>query len=200
MVNQKQKKQMRDYLVSKLEPAYPEIIPKTKEIISGLNSNYITLDNEHSGIVLLVDQEYPKNSFEKLFRMAKKQFKEITGIVFKDGKTFFRNAAERNYFKKNRRLSLKNYTDFEMNRMILFRSEEIFLNSQKDWVHYFQPESDRLKEGIESFKFKSVIFDYSHIDPYERFKPVDTDSKKLYVWEQRVHNEGALKLIREHLT
>jgi len=199
MVNKSQKIQMRDYLVSRLEPSYSDITPKSKEILSGITSNYILI-GENSGIVLLVDRVYPRDSFGRLFRSAKSKFKNVMGVVFKDGETFFRSAAERNYFKKDKMLSLKRYSNFDINRMILLRPEEIFLNSQKEWVHYFQPKSDRLTESLESFKFEKVIFDYNHIDKYERFKPNNMDSKRLHIWKNRVHSEGDLKIVRGHLT
>lgn len=197
MVDHKQKKQMMDYLVSKLELANLGVTPKTKELLSGIKSSYIIIGEKDSGIVLLVDQEYPKDSFPKFFQSAKSRFKDVASVIFKDGKIFFRNAAEKNYFKKNKWLSLKHYSNYEMNRMIALRPEEIFLNSQREWLQYFQPESPRLREGLESFKFEPVTFDYDHIDSYERFKPENRDSKRLYIWrENRVHDETGLKIIK----
>lgn len=192
MVNQRQKDHMKDYLVSKLEPFYSSITPKSKEVISGFKSDYIILGENNFGVVLLVDQEYRNDSFKRLFNGAKSQFKEVAGVVLKDGKTFFRSAAEKNYFKKDKLLSLKNYSDEDMRRIILFRPEEIFLNNTHERVHYFQPESSRLGEDIEDFRFKPVIFDYSHINEYERFRPPSTVSKRLFIWVERVHNKNLL--------
>ncbi len=199
MVSKEQKKEMMDYLVSRLEPVNERVIPRNREIVSGIVSNYIMI-GDSEGIVLLVDQIYRGNSFEDVHGRARAQFRNVASVVIKDGQTFFRNAMERNYFKKDRELSLKMYSDEEMRRMILFRPEESFLfNVQRGWLQYFQPKSEQLEKGIESFRFESVSFDYSHIDSHEKFKPQNTDSRKLYIWTRRVHNEGNLKIVQGFL-
>jgi len=196
---------MLDYIVNKLEHGNGEtIIPRSKEIVSGIVSNYIligshkeTRRDDKDGIILLIDKIYPKNSFNEIYEKVSDidSLKGNIGVViFKDGKTFFRNASEKNYFKKKKKLSLKNYTDDEMHKMILFRPEEIFLSKRKEWLQYYQENSSLLKEGIVSFKFSPVIFDYNHIDSMERFKPNDVESERLHIWKKRIFHDGPIEL------
>lgn len=197
MVNRANREQMRDYIFSKLEPSHEKVDSTTFEFVPGIKSNCILVDEE--GIVLLIDRVYPDKTLNRVYSVAQSERSNIAPVLFKDGKTFFRNAVEKNYFKKDKFLSLKNYSDKELNQMILFRPEEIFLNSKREWVQYFQPRSERLEEGIESFKFRPVIFDYSHIDSYERFKPRDRTSERLHIWDQRIHTTGDLRLGERYL-
>ena len=67
-------------------------------------------------------------------------------------------------------------------------------------MQYFQPVSPRLEEGIVSYKFKTVTFDYSHVDSRERFKPQDRQSDRLHIWidmrlnkDEIVFDKGYLK-------
>lgn len=204
---------MRDFLVSNLEHTYQKVTPITQRIFQEILSNYILVENEDKkGVVLLVDREYPKDSLSRVYRYLRAYFlTNVASVLIKDGETFFRSAMEKNYFKKERKLSLKNYSDKDLQRMILFRPEESFLfYIQKKKIQYFQPNSERLTKGLETFLFKEVIFDYSHIDKYNtslyyrnvygstiygdsaiyKFRPYDGPSKKLYIWIEREHYSG----------
>ncbi len=163
MTTKKQKNQMLDYLVDRLLNCGKDIVPRTKEMISGIDSNYIKVGDD--GIILLVDQVYPNNALNKLYRKAKKERENVGMVLYKDGKTFFRNAAEKNYFKMREDLSLRKYSNDEMHRMISFRPEENFIYDKKERkLQYFQPDSERLPEGLITFEFRPVHFDYEHID------------------------------------
>ena len=195
MVNKAQRNRMVDYLVSKLEGS-SKIPPVTREVVSGIDSSFILVDGD--GVVLLVDRVYPGDSYARFVGDARRTRKNVASIIFKDGKNFFRNAAERHDFKRDG-LSLKDYSSDEMYRMILFRPEEIFLYSQGDWLQYFQPESPHLQEGIDSFHFVPVVFDYSHISAHERFKPHNRESERLHIWDKRLHFTGDLVLDGRYL-
>ena len=86
-----------------------------------------------------------------------------------------------------------------MHRMMLLRPEEIKVNSNSSHLQYYQPDSERLNEGIVSFGFKPVTFDYSHIDSYERFKPEDKNSTRLCIWDEKIISSNKLKLQRNFL-
>lgn len=193
MTSKKQRQQMLDYLAEKLKGSAPSITPESKEVVSGINSSYILIGGDTPGAVLLVDQVYPGNSFESFY--AKINRGRNTGVaVLKDGITFFRSAAEGKYFKKKHGLSLKNYTDAQMHRMMILRPEEKFLRETRSLVQYYQPQSERLQESIISFKFEPVLFDYTHIDSRTRFKPEEKHSERLFVWTQQRESSQALTL------
>ena len=193
MVKKADQQRMLDYIVARLVGSEEKIIPIRKRIFEGLEANIILVGND--GVVLMVDKIYPKNLFQRLHDFSKQGKERVASVVFKDGKTFFRSAAEKNYFKKDNLLSLKNYSSDDMQRMILLRPEEITLaNRNFGRVQYFQPGSPRMEEGLETFRFNPVEFDYSHIDSKYRFKPQDTSSRRLHIWDQRTHSTGPLFL------
>jgi len=191
MITKKQRIEMKDYLVSKLEGFYSNLEPKTNEILGGIKSNYIFVSPNE--VVFFIDQEYPKDSLRKIHNIFHNRDVEVAHVIFKDGKTFFRSASERHYFKKERELSLKNYSKEDMYKMILFRPEEIFLKSRRSHLQYYQPNSQKLNEGIDTFAFENVVFDYSHI-PKDKFKPQNRVSERLHIWRKRFHGEENLKV------
>ncbi|MFA5258505.1 MAG: hypothetical protein WC979_04200 [Candidatus Pacearchaeota archaeon] len=194
MVSRQQKKQMLDYLVAKLEGSEEKVRPVTKELIPGIKSNYILLGED--GIVFLADQYYAGARLKGLYSRNKERFPRFGIVFYKDGKTFFRSAAEANYFKKEHELSLKKYDDASMQKMMLLRPEEIFVHRLSDrvGVQYYQPDSPRLEEALASFKFGSVEFDYSHIPSENRFGPVTKESERLFIWHVRAETKEDLAL------
>ncbi len=186
MVTKAQKGQMLDYVVAQLEGSSEKVVPVTKSVIPGIDSNYILIGEK--GVILMVDQIYSGGSFQDLYGKARAARPNVASVVLKDGRTFFRNAAEGKDFKRSNGLSLKHYSPQEMHRMILSRSEEIFLEGlNSGWVQYYQPDSERLRAGVEGFHFVPVELDYSHIDSREKFKPQNTISKRLHLWDKRLH-------------
>jgi hypothetical protein len=183
---------MTGYLEAKLKSAHPKVEVKRGNLFRDIVTTYITVDGD--GIILLVDQIYPGNSFDKAHVQARAQFSKIGAVVLKDGKTFFRSAAQKNHFKSRHNLSLKHYSSDEINRMILLRPEESFLKDITGMVEYFQPESARLKEGLVIADFGDVSYDYSHI-PSDGFKPKDRESTKIFISKfKEVDDSNGLEL------
>jgi hypothetical protein len=216
MVNQREKAQMRDYVMSHLEGSGETITPKSKEVVPGITSNYLLVGKTGeaaSGAVILVDQKYPKSTLRQLnevFTNPRNNIANIAYVLFKDGETFFRSAAageeETGIHSKRSKLrddrSLKNYTDEDLRRMISFRPEEEFCMSRNSgWIQYYQPQSDRLEEGVVSYKFSPVTFDYSHLSAEARFGPETKDSERLRIWaeDKRISMPGPLKLDGRYL-
>ena len=186
---------MRDYFVSKLEGSNSIIEPNMREIVPGIHSNYIRIGERcRDGIVLLIDQIYKNNALDEIYYKVRRNIGNVGLVLFKDGNTFFRNAAERHYDRLRGDRSLKHYTDEDMRQMILIRPEEGFLCGIRTWLQYYQPKSDRLDEGLVSYKFEPVHFDYSHIDSRDRFKPHNTDSKKMKIWTRKESTNKKLVL------
>ena len=195
MTSRAQKKDMLDYLVAGLGGS-DKIEPMKKKFINNIQSSYILVGD--SGIVFLVDQVYTGDTFGQILRVMKGSRPNVATIVLKDGETFFRNAAEKNYFKKSHQLSLKNYSAEEMRRMIIFRPEEIAIERSLGRIQYYQPQSANLNQGVVTFKFKDVVYDYSHIDS-SRFKPADTESARLKIWTGRKEEYGLIQLAGKYL-
>lgn len=185
---------MLDYIISKLEKNYSTIEPKKSKPYNGIVANYIKLDN---GLLLLIDQGFivkegkrntntliPIYSSAIAYTRDKFNNDNVGFLIYKDGKKFFRAAAPKNYYKAEKRLSLKNYTDEQLRKMIFFRPEEKFIYDMNKKLQYYQPKSERLSEGIITYKFEPVIFDYSHIDSHSRFKPTNKPSEKNHIWTE----------------
>jgi hypothetical protein len=201
MVSQREKRQMMDYISARLENEGRQVVS-----IAGNLANCIYLQDK--GLVLMVDRVFPKSEFPRAFAQAKEITPNVAAVVYKDGETFFRSAAageeETGIRAKHSKLrddrSLKNYTSEDMKNVISFRPEEEFLrNRNGGWVQYYQPQSDRLQEGIVSYRFEPVTFDYSHIPDSARFGPIQKDSERLRIWKQKGFNSGALVLKNSRL-
>ena len=203
MPNPRQKSRMRDYLVDRFRLTHVKAEPKTKEILRGLGEiDYILLGQEREGVVLMVNRHYPNKSLNRIYEVVNKHIPNSGLVFFKDGKTFFRSAAagedETGIKSKRPKLcenrSLKNYTLEDLRKMISFRPEETFARNLKSWVQYYQPESERLKEGIVSYKFSPVELDYSHIPSEERFGPLTKDSERLSIWGRKYEHNSRIYL------
>jgi len=196
MVSKQQKKQMLDYLVTKLEGSEERVIPVKRKLVLGIESSYIMLGSD--GMVFLVDQHYPAEKLENIYSANRENYPRFGVVFLKDSKTFFRSAAAANYFKKEHELSLKHYSNDAMQNMILLRPEEIFVRglANQAWLQYYQPDSPRLEEALASFKFGPVEFDYSHIPSERRFGSITQESKRLFIWHKRVETREDLALQR----
>lgn len=193
MTSKKDKQRMKDYIVSRLEKEYPHLDVRTKELVPQIKSTYIFTANNSDNVVFLLDQEYPAERFNTLFKRFHNNGVNVTSVFLKDSKTFFRSGSEKYYYKKKKGFGLKAYSNEDMRRMIFFRPEEIFVNSMKQYLQYYQPESSRLEEGIETFEFKPAFSNYSHIEK-DRFRPLDRELKRLHIWIDRIHRKEDLKV------
>lgn len=199
----RQKTQMRDYVADRLKASGVQL--RTKQVLpnSGIDTSYL-LFPQNSGIVVLVDQKYPNDQLRRLSQGLREQgFTNCAFIFYKDGETFFRSAAagvdetgiKSKYAKLQDDRSLKNYTPEDLRKMISFRPEEEFVYCLRSRnLQYYQPQSGGLEEGIESFKFEPVVFDYTHIPEEQRRGPAQKQSERLRIWTQRNHNPHNLEL------
>jgi hypothetical protein len=209
MTSRQIKKQMLDYLVDKLQGSAPVITPTESEIVSGIKTRYISLfkvwNTLESDTVILIDTVYPRDSFARVYSIVREQSKgKVTPIILKDGENFFKNSAESHGFKQRYGLSLKHYTPSQINRMITFRPEELFIYEKKDgWLQYYQPKSEKLNESVVTMKFRPVHFNYDHIDKRGlAYELHNTDSKEIRIWseedknisKERAENSGPLMI------
>src|SRR3989338_2699678 len=195
MITRERRLRMREYLVDRLRPSYPDAEPVTLRgggDTDGVNPTLIVCNSDTA--VLLVDQVFPDGIFEVLHQEALRLKKNVGTFVIKDGDTFFRSAARDIHYKAEKELSLKGYDDpSEVNKIINLRPEEKYLqtvNSGK--ITYYQPVSDRLKEGIFTYVFEPVRYDYSHIDKKQRFGAAKKDSRKLFKWDHATEIQGPI--------
>ena len=124
----KRKNPVLEYLITHLEECGEDVQAKTKEIVPGLKTDYLLVEDD--GIVLAIDRHYTKESFSALYQKANKERKQVAVVLLNNGKTFFRSAAKKVSFKRERHLSLKAYSDEDIQKIIECRPEEIHLINQ----------------------------------------------------------------------
>lgn len=203
MVTQRQKTEMRDYLVDKLRESHGVVEPRTKEILQGSgDTDYLLLGKEKDGIILLVNRIYTKDSFNKIYNGVRNQIPNIGVVLYKDGKTFFRSAMageeDTGIKRKRRKMSLSHYTNEQKNRMISLRHEEKFLRERGRQVQYYQPESAELEQGIVTYSFQPVEFRYDG-PTLSGWNPEDKHSERLFMWANRTFADGDLVLENGYL-
>jgi hypothetical protein len=205
MVNQAQKRRMQEYVASKLVGSGSGVV----SIAEGKIDSIVVPD---VGTVLLVNREFPNDGLRQIYNRAREVNPNVAVVFYKDGSTFFRNAAHGEEgglqgvrYKGDLGLSLKLYSSDSseaINRIITLRPEEKFVKGLKQgWVQYYQPESSNLEEGIETFRFLPVTLDYSHVPAEERVGDVQEVSKRWNIWDEdkRKHFNCPLKLEKGYL-
>ncbi len=194
---------MLEYLVDKFIHGGHDVTPRRNDLLgkidprwSGTISNYLLLDPDTpaKGIVFLVDQAYTARTFRALRGSIRNTFSNNAFIFLKDGKTYFRNSAERHDYKRGNGLSLKKYTTDETHRMILFRPEErIVADANARRIQYYQPDSARLDEKVITYTFGPVTFDYSHAH-HAAIDLKNADSERIFIWKKKDEIDGPITL------
>jgi hypothetical protein len=116
---------------------------------------------------------------------------EHASIFYKDGIIGFRSAAfgekagiKGIKYKQLKDLSLKDYTDDEVSRMMLLFPMELSGLKKDNNLWYFQPKSGnrgKLEEALVKYRFTPIRFSYSHKNPEEEFQPENKNSKRIYI-------------------
>jgi len=202
MVSKKELAQREEQVVEFLRRGLSEahtITPKylDKRLVPDRKVPYLLVDMGEKKQIILPAYAHIHNQDAHLISLAdiaRNQGMDTIFLLYKDGKNFFRNAAEKKDFKRRYNLSLKHYRSDETRRMILLSLEERAISKRKIWTQYYQPSSPRLKERLVSFRFQPVKFDYSHIDEELQFKPNDRYSERLSIWhpDSRVESKDRL--------
>jgi len=201
-INRQQKAEMRDYLVSRLKDSAGRVDFKTSRFDLDGDTNYLQVGAD---IVFLVDRVFTSSGFNRTLHILGARAENVMPVFYKDGVTFFRNAAhgveaglKGVRYKSQQDLSLKHYTQEQINRMILARPEERHLINLGRFLQYYQPQSVGLEQGVETFKFGPVTYDYTHL-PNGAHGKMEERSERLFLWLDRGHSSGALFPSRGYL-
>jgi hypothetical protein len=184
---------MSAYLIPKLD-AGGQTFEEGNSNITGIGVvNFIKHEDKR---IFLIDREYSEKEYQLLTRIAsgitpyngKLHKYEHISVFFKDGKTYFRSAAfgEKTglkgvKYKQSKGLSLKDYTDEEVKRMMILSKPELLGIRKDNNLWYYQPESERLEEAVLKFRFTPVRFNYSYINHDKQFTPENKASKRIYI-------------------
>lgn len=211
----KHRTEMVEYLVDRIDGFGESVVPKASEIVPGVVSSYILIgdENNDSSIVLLLDRDYPKGVFKKIYNGASSVKKNVAVVVLKDETTFFRPAFNGDFSPRRYNRSV-NYPDdirdfckeFKTEDKVLLQPEENFLVSQKirynekPIVQYFRPSSDddAVQPALETFLFTPVSLNYGYIDSATRVKPRSRNSARLHSFEKIGENSGRAVLKKNY--
>jgi hypothetical protein len=184
---------MAEYILPRLEAGGQKFILDGNDIDGVGRVNFLKSDNKR---IFLIDRDYSENEYQRLIGLAsgripykeRKYSYENASIFFKDGKTYFRSAAFGDKsglkgvkYKQQRSLSLKDYTDDEVRRMILLSQAELQELKRDNNIWYFQPKSERLEEEIIKYRFTPARYNYSYKHYGDGFIPENKNSKRVYI-------------------
>ncbi|MGV8086073.1 MAG: hypothetical protein ACP5N1_00440 [Candidatus Woesearchaeota archaeon] len=177
---------MAEYLIPRLN-AYEQDF---KLQISKVNDvGILPVLKQDNKRILLIDRIYTEKEYRTILHLAKEHNLECASVFFKDGKRYFRSAAfgekagtKGVKYKQTRELSLKDYTNEEIARMMLLSPPEL-VNLEKDNnILYYQPNSQRLEEELRKYRFTPIRFNYNHIPEVEEvYHPKNKNSQRIYI-------------------
>ncbi len=160
------------------------------------NFSYLVKDNntkDNLGIILIPNKSCltKKKLLNERSNLVKYTI-YINSIFYKDGKNFYQRMVDTNSSWRTDK-SLKNYSSYEINQIIRLTDLErlvatnydLYYMSEPEYLKnkiltYYQPQTQRLNDGIIKRKIKSVILDYDHIPQNERFTSEQELSKTYY--------------------
>lgn len=165
IIKKAQRERMKDFVLENLE-----------------NSGYPIQSVEDNKIIILSKKDKKLPSLTLFLHNEKRKLSdfrhEMDEIIY--SKKYVSNIFYKGMFHvrlgyraiiKGKNKGLKKYTKRDLDRMLHLRDlEKIVLSMQspKDVLVYYQPETERLKESIRAYEMKGVFLDYSHISEKDR--------------------------------
>ena len=194
-----ERKKLSEFLLNKFKKTYGQYYVKLGELNNSknhalsLNCLYIT----GSGIVVLIDRTYPKDSLPELHQKLKdsNRFSNIAYVFIPDDKYFFRQTYGLRQYEKNKSALRNRLTKNELSRLISLRHEEEFVYSINKWLQYYQNASSDLEESIVSYKLQ-IIPTVNGIDFDDTFNESRLNEvKKLRLWVKKLTSLEKLALV-----
>lgn len=164
IIKKAQRKRMKDVVLRSLENSgYP---------IQSVTNNKIVIlskkDGKFSPLTLFLHNEKRKLSdFSHEIDVALYSKQYVSNIFYKDGENFHVRLG----YRANIKESLKNYSKRDLDRMLHLRDlEKVILSMQsaKNVLVYYQPETKRIEESIRAYTMKDIFLDYSHVPEEDR--------------------------------
>lgn len=184
------------YRVQSADPSLSSV--RIKEIANAVDHPPRTID------VLLHADKMTVEGFAAKYNENACEGVYTANIFLKDGETFFVRLAERGHYKREK--SLKHLDKQKRDSTIQLRDlEKIVLKMTKTELAYYQPETERLPEGIRTYAMNNVVLDYSHLQrgdlgygyaqntrslDYKRFEPLVTITREPMVLQLIPSNLG----------
>jgi len=167
IIKKAERERMKNFILENLE--------NSKYPIQSVADNKIVIlskkDKKLPSLTLFLHSEKGKLSdFQHEINVALDSREYVSNIFYKDGENFYVRLGRRARIKgKNK--SLKKYIKNDLDRMLHLRDLEkvaFSIQSPKNTLLYYQPETKRIKESIRAYNMKDVFLDYSHIPEEDR--------------------------------
>ncbi len=162
MVNAEQKRRMAEFVAGRLEDSglYNILESDSSHILVAqrpdLVEEPVTID------VLAHNYHRTMHDMRNTLGYNRSQGIGTAHIFYKDDETFMVRLGVRGNIKDPR--SLKLYTKQQIDAMIHLRDlEKVVLQMSGGDLVYYQPQTERLEEGIRMFEMVRVALDYTHI-------------------------------------
>lgn len=187
---------MIEYLLPRLEAGGKKFEPGENKLDGIGKINFLKFENKR---IFLIDRVLSDSKYQQLLNIASGKVPyrgntvnyEHVSIFYKDGIIGFRSAAfgekagiKGIKYKQLKDLSLKDYTNDEVSRMMLLFPMELIALKKDNNIWYFQPKSEnhgRLEEAVVKYRFTPVRFNYSYMDQESKFIPANKESKRIYI-------------------
>lgn len=176
---------MFNFVRNYLEDSNLEILTANPELI------LVKADQFEKPVAVLLhgNKQKIKDVYKVLTDNAKEGY-NIANIFYKDGEHNLRRLGA-SAFKRDEK-SLKDYVH-KINDLISVNNIEKYfiqgINSVPPKILYFQPKTERLKEGLRLYMMENVHLDYSHIPIYDRKKGFCINqTSKLYKVANEIQN------------
>ena len=167
MVSKRAKSRMREFITGRIEEASKYTIKEADDSHILVAQRRDLVENPSEVYVVLHNQQMTLREYRSLLSRNNQQKTFTAEVFYKDGEMFMVRLGSRAQFKGDDR-SLKNYSKEQRDKMIHLRGlEKSALETQLEnsTLIYYQPEAERLSEGLRRYKMCTVHFDYSHIGP-----------------------------------
>lgn len=171
MATKEEKKNMREFIVARLEDSSRYSILNADK-----DREKVTVKQKESAEgspvqieILLHSRKMPIEEYKNVMSSNYQNGIYTANVFFKDGETFMVRLGSRGHFKGNER-SLKNYSKEIRDKMIDLREleKQAVEHSGKKILVYYQPKTQRLEESLRGYKMDNVNLDYSHIKEEDR--------------------------------
>jgi len=162
MVRKEQKARMSEFIAEQLDGSglYNILEREDSRILIAERSDVFeaprTID------VLAHNYHMPLWVLRRTLRDNRGQGMPTAHIFYKDDETFMVRLGARGHLKGDDR-SLKRYNKQQRDAMIHLRGLEKAVLGSPGELDYYQPETERLEEGVRVFEMRDVMLDYSHI-------------------------------------
>ncbi len=165
MVSRSNKNQAVQYICDRLEDSGLYVVQRKEDTNILIRERPPVRPTPRGINIVVANFVQPVKAFKRMCHSNEARDIYTAAVLYKDGKTAFVRMVDRNPSWRTEK-SLKNYSAEQINHMLHLRGiEKAVLGEFGRTLRYYQPETERLPEGLRKFRLDPVELDYSHIEP-----------------------------------